>query len=88
MVTQRRQGSLSPHRILWCLTGEPDQRQLDEGIERVLWLSRSDLLAPSTQLRSPMVLRTVDDYERGLRYPVDLFQGLPLEKLALGATIL
>ncbi len=69
-------------------SGEPDQRQLDEGIERVLWLSRSDLVARRTRLRSPMVLRAVDDYERGLRYPVDLFHGLALEKLARRAAIL
>jgi hypothetical protein len=54
----------------------------------VLWLSRSELVARSAQLRSPMVLRAVDDYERGLRYPVDLFQDLALEQLALRAAVL
>jgi 8-oxo-dGTP pyrophosphatase MutT (NUDIX family) len=64
------------------------QRALDVGIERVLWLSRSELVARSAQLRSPMVLRAVDDYERGTRYPVDLFQDLALEQLALRAAVL
>jgi 8-oxo-dGTP pyrophosphatase MutT (NUDIX family) len=86
----RRDGRAPYLRVAFTGTcsGELDQHQLDEGIERVLWLSRSDLVARSTQLRSPMVLRAVDDYERGLRFPVDLFQGLPLDKLALGAAIL
>ena len=64
------------------------QRALDDGIERVLWLSRSELVARSAQLRSPMVLRAVDDYERGIRYPVDLFQDLAVEQLALRAAVL
>lgn len=64
------------------------QRALDDGIERVLWLSRSELVARSAQLRNPMVLRAVDDYERGIRYPVDLFQDLALEQLALRAAVL
>ena len=67
----------------------PDcQRQLDEGIERVLWLSRSELAACGDRLRSPMVLRVVDDYQRGIRYPVDLFQDLALDQLALRASVL
>jgi 8-oxo-dGTP pyrophosphatase MutT (NUDIX family) len=64
------------------------QRTLDAGIERVLWLSRTELLASRDRLRSPMVLRAVDDYLRGTRYPVDLFEDLPIDQLALRAAIL
>ena len=64
------------------------QRKLDLGIERVLWLSRSELSACSAQLRSPMVLRAVDDYEHGIRYPVELFQDLAPEELILRAAVL
>lgn len=63
-------------------------RKLDAGIERVLWLSREDLMARSARLRSPMVMRAVDDYERGIRYPLDLFQDLAVEQLALRAAVL
>lgn len=70
-----------------CISHDPS-RTLDAGIERVLWLSRSELVARSAQLRSPMVLRAVDDYERGIRYPVDLFQDLAVEQLALRAAVL
>ena len=69
-------------------SGKSDQRQLDEGIERVLWLSRPELVARSTRLRSPMVLRAVDDFERGLRRPVDLFEGLAIRQLAVHAAVL
>lgn len=64
------------------------QRKLDIGIERVLWLSRSELSACSAKLRSPMVLRAVSDYEHGIRYPVDLFEDLALEELTLRAAVL
>lgn len=64
------------------------KRKLDEGIERVLWMSRSDLMARHAQLRSPMVMRAIDDYERGIRYPIDLFQDLAVEQLTLRAAVL
>lgn len=64
------------------------RRKLDEGIERVLWLSRQDLVARTAQLRSPMVMRAVEDYERGIRYPVDLFQDLAVDQLTLRAAVL
>jgi NADH pyrophosphatase NudC (nudix superfamily) len=57
-------------------------RELDEGILRTLWLSREDLLARSEQLRSPMVLRGVDDYLAGTRFPVGMFQQIEMEELA------
>ena len=69
-------------------SGTLEQRPLDTGIERVLWLSRSELVARSSRLRSPMVLRAVDDYVRGLRQPVDVFEGLPLGQLTLRAAVL
>ena len=64
------------------------QRRLDDGIERVLWLSRAELVARRPQLRSPMVLRAVDDYLRGIRYPIDLFQDLAVEQLVSRAAVI
>ena len=61
---------------------------LDDGIIRSLWLSRSELLARDQQLRTPMVLRAVDDYLNGVRYPRDMFQQLELEELASRAAVL
>ncbi len=63
-------------------------RPLDAGIERVLWLTRAELNARQAQLRSPMVLRAVDDYLQGSRYPLDLVQGLEPGQLLRRAAVL
>lgn len=52
------------------------ERQLDRGIARALWLSRDELIARNHRLRSPMVLRCVDDYLAGVRYPLEILQHL------------
>ena len=49
-------------------------RPLDDGIEDVLWLSRNELLDKHHRLRSPMVLRTIDDYLEGRRYSLDILE--------------
>lgn len=46
-------------------------RALDTGILRAVWLSR-DELAASDRLRSPLVLRCVDDALAGQRFPLAL----------------
>ncbi|MBN8280574.1 MAG: NUDIX hydrolase [Gammaproteobacteria bacterium] len=69
-------------------TAHDGGRALDRGIERVLWLRRSELLARSDQLRSPMVMRAIDDFEHGVRYPLDLFQDLAVEQLTQRAAVL
>ena len=66
--------------IRTCFAGRalhhhPDQ-PLDHGIERALWLSRDEIAALGPKLRSPMVLRCVDDYLAGRRYPLELFSYL------------
>lgn len=43
---------------------------LDDGIERALWLTPSQLRAESARLRSPLVLHVVDDWLGGARYPL------------------
>ena len=48
----------------------------DEGIVRALWLSREELEARKTQMRSPVVLRVIDDYLRGIHYPLELISTL------------
>lgn len=69
-------------------TAHDENRPLDQGIERVLWLRRAELVARSARLRSPMVLRAIDDYEQGNRYPLDLFQDLAVEQLTQRAAVL
>jgi 8-oxo-dGTP pyrophosphatase MutT (NUDIX family) len=52
------------------------QRELDVGIERTLWLTRDEILARKQLWRSPLVLRCVDDYLSGRRYPLDVLVDL------------
>ena len=44
-------------------------RPLDNGIVRALWLSYDELAARRADHRSPLVLRCVDDYRAGHRWP-------------------
>lgn len=50
--------------------------RLDHGIERALWMSRDEIAAEHARHRSPMVLRCVDDYLAGRRFPLDLIAHL------------
>jgi NADH pyrophosphatase NudC (nudix superfamily) len=43
---------------------------LDRGILRTHWLTREQLLEHETRLRSPLVLRCIDDYLAGQRRPL------------------
>ena len=52
--------------------GEPDPaRRLDDGIVRTLWMTLADVRASRAQHRSPHVLRCIEDYSNGRRYPLD-----------------
>jgi 8-oxo-dGTP pyrophosphatase MutT (NUDIX family) len=53
----------------------PDQ-PLDHGIQRAVWLTREEIALLGPRLRSPMVLRCIDDYLTGKRYPLDFFSYL------------
>lgn len=52
---------------------------LDTGIVRAVWLSHEQLLAQPGRLRSPLVLRCLDDYLRGMRQPLESVAALSLE---------
>lgn len=65
-------------RFCFAATAErhyPD-RPLDSGIQRALWLRREEIAALGHSLRSPMVLRCLDDYLGGRRYPLELIEHL------------
>ena len=47
---------------------------LDHGIEQAIWLSRNELVDNNHKLRSPMVLRSIDDYLEGRRYGLDMLE--------------
>jgi 8-oxo-dGTP pyrophosphatase MutT (NUDIX family) len=50
---------------------DPEQ-PLDRGILRTHWLTRAELVQRQPRLRSPLVLRCIDDYLAGRRHPLDL----------------
>lgn len=51
--------------------GHDADRSLDTGILNALWMTREQIAAQPDRLRSPMVLRCIDDYLAGVRYPLD-----------------
>ncbi|MBN1379381.1 MAG: NUDIX hydrolase [Gammaproteobacteria bacterium] len=53
------------------LEHDPDQL-LDEGILRAVWMSPDELQQAADQLRSPLVMRGVNDFLKNIRYPIDL----------------
>jgi len=74
---------LYPHRLAaditylrFCFAGSCDEadpgRELDEGIRRTLWLGRTELEENRERLRSPLVMKCIDDYLAGRRYPLEV----------------
>jgi 8-oxo-dGTP pyrophosphatase MutT (NUDIX family) len=53
-------------------------RELDPDIERCLWMSREELARMPGSLRSPLVLRCIDDYLAGHSYPLSLLNDVGL----------
>ena len=52
--------------------GHEPQRPLDSGILRAVWLSLEEIRATAERHRSPLVLKCVEDYLAGTRYPLEL----------------
>jgi 8-oxo-dGTP pyrophosphatase MutT (NUDIX family) len=53
------------------VTGHDPCRRLDDGILAAHWLSRAQLAAEAARLRSPLVLRCIDDFLGGRRQPLE-----------------
>jgi ADP-ribose pyrophosphatase YjhB (NUDIX family) len=51
-------------------------RPLDKGIVRALWLTYDEIAARRQMHRSPLVLRSLDDYRAGRRWPLGLIASL------------
>ena len=47
-------------------------RPLDDGIVRTLWMTADEIRANRERHRSPLLLRCVEDFLAGKRYPLDL----------------
>ena len=48
---------------------EDSNKELDKAIIRKLWLPKSEILEPKITLRSKMVLKCINDFEKGKNYP-------------------
>ena len=46
-------------------------RALDRGIVRTVWMTPEEVRASVDRHRSPLVLRCIEDYLRGARYPLE-----------------
>lgn len=56
--------------------GQQTDRPLDTGIIRAIWLTRIEIIEQQNKLRSPMVLKCIDDYLAGKSYPLELITDL------------
>ncbi len=62
-----------------CFVGEAikehTELELDTGIESAIWLNEKDVREHS-RLRSPLVIKSIDDYLSGNKYPLSLIQDI------------
>jgi ADP-ribose pyrophosphatase YjhB (NUDIX family) len=56
-------GELGPH--------HPEQ-PLDQGIVRAVWMTVDEIRSSAERHRSPLVLRCIEDYLAGVRYPLEV----------------
>ncbi|MDD2700346.1 MAG: NUDIX hydrolase [Sideroxydans sp.] len=54
------------------ITGHHPERKLDKGILRAVWMTLDEIRATQDRHRSPLILRCVEDYLAGKRYPLEL----------------
>lgn len=49
-----------------------ENQPLDEGIRRTVWMTADEMRAEAHQMRSPLVLQSLDDYLAGQRFALNL----------------
>ena len=54
------------------ITAHHADRALDVGIVRAAWLAPEDIRRETARHRSPLVMRCIEDYLAGRRYPLDV----------------
>jgi len=60
---------------------EVPDRRLDDGVVGARWYEHSELKRRARELRTPVVLRCIQDYEAGFRSPSDMLRTLmPLQR--------
>jgi len=54
------------------ISGPEAGRPLDTGIIRAVWLTAQEIRRDAARHRSPLVMRCIDDYLAGRRFPLDV----------------
>ena len=66
--------------LRFCFTGsllqQDTNRKLDQGIQQTLWLDRDALQLHASELRSPLVMRCIDDYLAGTRIALSVLKDI------------
>ena len=76
--SRSRSKNITYLRFTFCgEAGVEFDQPLDEGILRVLWMTRDEMAACQDRHRSPIVLQCVDDYLAGHRTPLHLLYTHP-----------
>lgn len=59
------------------VNGHDAKRELDTGIIRAVWLTPEEIRGSSERHRTPLVMRCMDDFLAGKRYPLELLTHYP-----------
>ena len=62
--------------------GALHDRPLDDGILRTVWMSYQEIMATQERHRSPLVLKCVEDYLAGQRFPLSVIHTHPSVHIA------
>ena len=65
-------------RVAFCGTckNQNVSQALDDGILAAIWKTRDELIQQQQKLRTPMVMKCIDDYLAGKRSPMDLLTNI------------
>lgn len=55
-----------------CDLIEKTKHSIDADIDSVHWLSYDEIVTLKDELRSPLVLKSIEDYKKGMTYPLSL----------------
>jgi 8-oxo-dGTP pyrophosphatase MutT (NUDIX family) len=72
-------GDVTYMRLAFCgrLGEQVPDAQLDRGIVRTVWMTPDEVRASRERLRSPLVLRCIEDHLAGRRFPLELIHTDP-----------
>ncbi len=71
--------------IIGDVSNHDPHRKLDEPIVATHWMTRDELLSRQSRLRSPFVMRTIDDYLAGRRHELSALAYLVTPQASLTA---